>query len=275
MKHYQPLLLEAFRLRAGPFRIRRLRLHRHLDETSGAAPHDHPYAQLLVYLTGQGEQRTATGGHPVRSGTAALFPPHRPHAFRRSGNRRPLCLVVDFDLRGAGRLGEWIGPLPQADLAAVRHALSGLIQLRGAARAAAELREAALVLEIVHRVLPAAGWTPRPEAAKTAVPEVARRARRVLAGPEARREPVGALARRIGYQKDHLNRMLRRAEGMTLGQLRAALRLDEAKRALLQGKPVGAAAAALGWDDANYFTRWFRKQTGLAPRAWRERNRRP
>mgnify|MGYP003705665029 CR=1 FL=1 len=31
---------------------------------------------------------------------------------------------------------------------------------------------------------------------------------------------------------------------------------------------VAEAAARCGFDDPSYFTRWFRRQRGLAPRAW-------
>ena len=266
----QPLLLESLNLQAGPIRVHRLRLNRHIDETAGVTLHAHPYAQLLIYVTGQGEQRcVARPPTAVRSGTAALFPPRTPHAFDPGGSRRPLCLVVDFDFRGAGKLPPWIGLLPQSERAEIGRSLSALVRLREADRAAIRLREAALVLSILERVLPAGGWMPRfhPEGGESAV---LRRTRHLLAGPTGPRISNGELARRLGYQKDYLNRLLRRTAGATLGQLRDARRLEEAKRGLAKGLPVLRVAKEAGWSDANYFTRWFRKQTGLPPSQWRK-----
>jgi len=36
----------------------------------------------------------------------------------------------------------------------------------------------------------------------------------------------------------------------------------------LQGEEIVAAEAA-GFTDQNYFARWFKKQTGVTPMAWR------
>ncbi|HEY8965706.1 MAG TPA: helix-turn-helix domain-containing protein [Candidatus Methylacidiphilales bacterium] len=269
-KGYQPLLLESLSLQAGPIRVHRLRLNRHIEETSVVTPHHHAHAQLLIYVTGRGEQRCAgRTPTPVRSGTAALFPPRAPHSFAPGGARRPLCLVVDFDFRGARRLPPWIGLLPQSERAEIGRALSALVRLKDADRAAIRLREAALVLSILEKVLPAGGWMPRFEAEESEGPLV-RRTRQLLSGRTGPRIANPEIARRLGYQQDYLNRLLRQKAGTTLGQLRNARRLEEAKKALAGGKPIRLVAAETGWTDANYFTRWFRKQTGLPPAAWRK-----
>ncbi|SDT86022.1 AraC family transcriptional regulator, L-rhamnose operon transcriptional activator RhaR [Verrucomicrobium sp. GAS474] len=269
-KGYQPLLLESLHLQAGPIRVHRLRLNRHIEETSVVALHEHPYSQLLIYVTGQGEQRCVDRPPTaVHSGTAALFPPHAAHSFAPGGARRPLCLVVDFDFRGAGKFAPWIGLLPQSERAEIGRSLSALVRLKDADRAAIRLREAALVLSILEKVLPAGGWMPRfqPEGGEGAL---VRRTRQLLASRTGPRISNPELARRLGYQQDYLNRLLQRAAGTTLGQLRDARRLEEAKKALAKGSPVRKAAAETGWADANYFTRWFRKQTGLPPSQWRK-----
>jgi len=269
MKSYQPLLLEALHIRVGPVAIRRLRLNRHSSETSTVRHHHHSHSQLLIYLSGQGAQLAAEASRPIRSGTAALFPSGLPHAFRPLGARRPICLVIDFDFRGAARQSPWIGPLPQADLGEIRRSLSTLIRLRGSDHRGVELQSAALVLGILHRSLQSGGWLPKSPALRSAGSEVIRRTQRLLENPSAASVPVTELARTLGYQKDYLNRLLRQGGGLTLGQLRSAQRLERAKRGLLQGKRVHQVAVEVGWNDANYFTRWFHKQTGQAPLRWR------
>ncbi len=79
------------------------------------------------------------------------------------------------------------------------------------------------------------------------------------------------LAKRVGLQKDYLNRLVRRATGLALGQSRDRELLRAAEAGLRQGHRVAAVASNLGFSDANYFARWFRKQTGLSPSHWRNR----
>jgi AraC-like DNA-binding protein len=44
-----------------------------------------------------------------------------------------------------------------------------------------------------------------------------------------------------------------------------------AEASLRQWHRVAAVAADLGFSDAKYFARWFRKQTGLSPSHWSNR----
>ena len=78
----------------------------------------------------------------------------------------------------------------------------------------------------------------------------------------------GELARKVGLQKDYLNRLVRRSTGLTLGQWRNRELLKACERELARGGRIGEAALNLGFSDANYFSRWFRQQTGMTPRAW-------
>ena len=78
------------------------------------------------------------------------------------------------------------------------------------------------------------------------------------------------LIEKIGLQKDHLNRVLKRECGLTVSQLLSEARLEKAKSLLsdpnLQIQDAGSGA---GFEGRNYFARWFRKQTGQSPRDWR------
>jgi AraC family transcriptional activator of pobA len=80
----------------------------------------------------------------------------------------------------------------------------------------------------------------------------------------------GLVAASLGRSLDHLNRNLRAESGITLGGLLNELRLAEATR-LLRGSDaeIGAVAEAVGMDDQNYFSRWFRRLTGQTPTRWR------
>ena len=67
-----------------------------------------------------------------------------------------------------------------------------------------------------------------------------------------------------------LNRLSKLHFGKTLTDLIADRLIIEAKRELyLTAKPVREIASELGYDDEFYFSRFFRKQTGVSPQTFR------
>jgi AraC-like DNA-binding protein len=80
---------------------------------------------------------------------------------------------------------------------------------------------------------------------------------------------LGKIARELGYHPDHLSRKLKRESGLGLRALRDRVRLEAAQAALRTAPSVAEAASQCGFEDPNYFARWFRRQTGQTPRRWR------
>ena len=80
---------------------------------------------------------------------------------------------------------------------------------------------------------------------------------------------LAQIAREFGYHPDHLNRKLKRESGLGLRVLRDRVRLETAQAALRSTATIAEAASQSGFDDPNYFARWFRRQTGRTPGAWR------
>ncbi len=72
-----------------------------------------------------------------------------------------------------------------------------------------------------------------------------------------------------GYHPDHLSRLVRSETGLNLRALAAQTRLHLAQRLLREHALVRVVAEAAGFPDQNYFARWFKKQTGQSPMAWR------
>ena len=77
-------------------------------------------------------------------------------------------------------------------------------------------------------------------------------------------------ADRLGVTVRHLNACVRRSTGRTAATtLRERIHL-EARRLLLQSSlPVSAIAEQLGFDDAPYFVRFFKRHAGVTPGAFR------
>lgn len=81
---------------------------------------------------------------------------------------------------------------------------------------------------------------------------------------------VGDYAARLGLHPQALNAQLRQQSGKTASTLLHERLLLEARRRLFHTDfGVAEIAFALGFEDASYFSRFFRRQSGQAPAAYR------
>ena len=82
---------------------------------------------------------------------------------------------------------------------------------------------------------------------------------------------IGFYAEKLAVTADRLNDHVKRATGVTAGHLIRQRVLTEAKRQLVfTGATVGEIAYDLAFADPSHFSRFFRKQTGVAPQAFRD-----
>jgi transcriptional regulator GlxA family with amidase domain len=85
---------------------------------------------------------------------------------------------------------------------------------------------------------------------------------------------VNDLAQRLGVTRSTLFRHFRSCYGRSPKQYLLALRLDQAKRLLLQtSASIKEIAAACGFHSAHYLCRVFQRETGVSPRVWQQRHR--
>ncbi|MDA3959357.1 MAG: helix-turn-helix domain-containing protein [Planctomycetota bacterium] len=91
------------------------------------------------------------------------------------------------------------------------------------------------------------------------------------------REPRGSLAtlaQVLGLSVTRAGHVVRELSGSSFTALREQVRLERAQQLLRDDdRPIAAVARAVGIDDPNYFTRYFRAKLGLSPRAWRAQAR--
>lgn len=273
MKNYRPLLIQDLNLQVPGLAIHRLRLNRHLPEARWTA-HRHNHDQLLIYLMGRGQQRIKGALYPARPGTVMHIAPGCEHGFEQLPGRQPLCLVIDLEMearRGVNRVAE---QLTAEQLTETRLRLAALFRHPQVERKEMGLRVGAVVLDVLDIALRALGWLEPASRFSTARHySVARRVERLLEARDGAEVSLRQMAALTGYQHDHLNRLLRAECGLTLGQLRARVRLRRAVALLGERKSVQSTAEAVGILDPNYFARWFRQQTGVSPSAWRRRPR--
>jgi transcriptional regulator GlxA family with amidase domain len=90
-----------------------------------------------------------------------------------------------------------------------------------------------------------------------------------------RETPVAAMAELSGLTDRSFKRRFAKATGMSPMEYVQTLRLEEAKQLLETGDlPVEAVANEVGYEDASFFGRLFRRKVGLTPAQYRKRFRR-
>lgn len=267
MRHFRSLLINKAEIRLSGLRVMAFAVHRHLQEHASIEQHRHRWSQVILYLSGGGQQTFAGGSARVEPGTLVVMPPGVAHAFQRTTERPPLCLMIDFRLAGARRNPAAVCSLNRSEITQVRQNLAYLIKLQAGSGGVLRWESAAAILQTLITLLRAAGWLERLPQPPTTGSTVMGRLLSTL-GPAT---PLRQVVQRSGYQRDHLNRLVKIETGLTLGQLRTQRRLARAKELLSQGMQVANVAEAVGVLDQSYFARWFRRQTGQAPSRWSRR----
>lgn len=257
MLAWSPILIQQIEIHALGFVLRKLQLNRHRE--TEVAPHRHGYAQLILYLSGEGVQTVNQRSRRAVAGDLFVIPAEIPHGFAVAGRSRPLCLVLDYEVNREMRPRFTHRKLPPSTL----NELHGLLA-QVPAKGRLTLAHYPAILAVVARLL-----TPAPESpASDRPPALLEKVSALLHSPTS----LAKVARAAGYHPDHLNRKLKREAGLGLRALRDRLRLEKAQAALCDAPTIGEAASRAGFEDSNYFARWFRQQTELTPTAWLRAN---
>lgn len=258
------LLLQKIDTRVPGIHLMRLRLHRHLPEVDSLETHSHSWSQFLCYLAGTGTLVIRGKEYTVAPGTVAWIPKRHRHGFREALGRRPLCMAFDVRLSPSPTLR--LGRLNHAELAEIRRRLAELSRLKNPSAMESRLQAASLALAILDILFRVLGFLPRHAAP---VPAFIKKFRKLAAQPDLAHTSIAELADLVGYQPDYLNRAFKHATGLTLRQERDAVRLTLAQDNLKVATSIGEAAERSGFDDVNYFSRWFRRHTGKTPSTFR------
>ena len=184
-----------------------------------------------------------------------------------------MCLVIDLEI-SARRVADELRELTQLTASQIAEIRRSLVALAAEVESGQPnpLRQGAAILEITGIVLETAA------ALKKSPRKITQgKSSLDLVNQVMTRRPLSewrpeSLAMATGIQRDVLNRSMKRECGLTLGQWLAAVRLELAKKMLTEtGHEIQDIGAAAGFEDRNYFARWFRRQTGLSPSQWRRR----
>ena len=88
--------------------------------------------------------------------------------------------------------------------------------------------------------------------------------------PELR---VGEVADAVFLTPTYLSNLFKKQVGMTIGQYITSCRIEHAKKLLKDPRyKFYDISEIIGYNDANYFARAFRKSTGMTPSEWRKQH---
>jgi AraC-like DNA-binding protein len=112
-------------------------------------------------------------------------------------------------------------------------------------------------------------------AIQSGAPTAVERFRLLVERDFAHSHRVSAYSARVNLTPGHLTALCRERLGRSASSvIRERLVLEAKRRLLYTEQRAFAIAAELGFADASYFGRFFRRETGLTPRQFRERRRR-
>lgn len=247
--------------------VHRLQLNRHLRETRGE-DHCHPYHQVLVYLSGAGHQRLGEQWHEVKAGSVLWIEANTVHHFERNKSRDPLCLVMDFTLdESSYGIPHPCFLLHHSQFSEIKARLSALfLKTHNTSEPWKSVKAASVMLDLLQFLAFIILQKP-----KDGMGKLQQSLTNLLLKPENALLNLQQISKLTGYQQDHLNRLLKAECGLTLGNLRSKLRLQSAQDGILKGLPMQKVAEGLGILDPNYFSRWFKQQTGMTPSIWRRK----
>jgi AraC family transcriptional activator of pobA len=243
--------------------------------------------QVLLIERGGGEMTFEAAQLPFTAPAAILVPPTTAHGFRFQADITD-GWVVSFTEDVADALGDQsgealarlkavaAGPLvPLADPGEAKR-LSALCadlhEESSLAREGYRLALRALLALIALEVLRLAVSRARSGAVTlTRADARVEELRRLLDQHFRHERLISFYAEKLNMTPDRLNDHVKRAAGVTAGHMIRQRVLTEAKRQLVfTNQAIHEIAYDLAFSDPSHFTRFFRKQTGMTPQAFRE-----
>lgn len=237
---------------------------------------EHGHWALSFVREGSVETLTRGQRHAAPGGTVMIHPPSLPYAEYAEVPGTHEWIVFECDARpGLALFRRYpVAPVvPLAEPGAFSALFDPLLRAwEGPPSAARDMHVSALALQILALVLEsweASGSPPRPPALMTAqdrfsglVVYLSQNLHRKLG-----RDDIAAFAH---LQPNYLDRVFRRTYGASPMQMLRDLRLQRARHLLESSDHTVAAVAEMcGFEEAGYFTRVFRQQTGRTPSEYR------
>ncbi len=228
------------------------------------AAHSHPFWELVINIEGEGLFTAGGRDHLFRRGSVACVPPGVEHKKRSRESFR------DIWVQCSG-----VSELDNTDVSLVEDNAGGeitaLMSMLWAVRCRQEPNYVtvaeALLESVVQMVISRLDR-------KTPDPNVERIVNRIIAGFQDPDFSLDACLSGSGYCADHMRRRFREEMGRGPHEYLTDLRIKTAKKLLMaRGNTqhtVADIAGMVGFSDVCYFSRLFKKATGVSPGKYTE-----
>jgi len=227
--------------------------------------HDEPHLCLLVQ--GGFRERDRRRSRAVGPGTIRISAAGDQHDLAFTRGSRCLVILVQPPLAtDLPRFRDLRMFLHDRGVAALLRRL--VVELERPAHAASPLAIETLILELLAR-----GGQPSGRARRTHTPPVwLQRVRETVAHAGSQPIDVGALARVAGRHPVYVARAFRQWYGMGVADFARTVRIERARRQLLQSDwSLARIAAETGYADQSHLTRSLRRRLGMTPAMLRRR----
>lgn len=186
----------------------------------------------------------------------------------------------EFLFRAPRQIADWnLAERPFLDLsknADARAALDSVVIEYSIGNEESRLRAGALLAAAIISISRAARSLSQSDELQRVGPDAARRVERARALLEdvEKNLSIESVAATIGWSGDHLRRTFRAVYAVSPASFQNAVRLERARLQLRDDQyAVAEVAAFCGFDNAEYFARWFKTESGLTPRQFRALSR--
>ena len=227
--------------------------------------HVHPFWEMILTIEGTGVQIAGGQELPFHPGSVLLIPPQVPHGtVSEEGCREISISFYDFIPLGEGRLLR----LQDDEKGHLRYLAEWIIQTLQATDESTPSLTDALLLSLYQTL---AGLARDP----AGVPAEVLRLQTLLAEQMDDADlDVGAVMDSLGYSRGYLRRIFREVTGMPRLAWLNHRRIETAKQLFRQYPEVLTVrqiGTMIGFADPYYFSKLFKKQTGISPTAYRQR----
>jgi AraC-like DNA-binding protein len=245
-----------------------------LDEPDRHEALEKPGAHLFWVQSGKGTLEVPGRSYSLRSGPRAwLVDMKKPRTYAPVPGAR----IVNAGFRfGGPELESWreqLGDdnefaLEKKDFELIRKATQRLMQLVRRRPAGYEWEVHVQITEVLGRLLNARHVF---SASQLEVPAALRRAVSLVMADPSRDWHVPELAKAAGASRSSLQRLFKIYQQESIHEFLQRTRLDRARQLLCDDRlAVKEISARLNFSSEFYFSRFFRKKTGLSPRAFRQ-----
>ena len=224
-------------------------------------PHTHDVSEIILVTEGEGVRTVDNAQLSFHPGSIIIIPPNVPHQSHSDGEYMEIFIQADQPIPLAGNSNRDVIVLEDDEENAVSTLMKMMLYryIKGGKNDATLSLMFDLVIQLLNEKCVALQQDP-------VVEEVCRLLALHYNDPQF---SVSSLFETTGYNKDHIRRRFISVRGVTPSEYLTQLRIKHAKRLLKRKNELQLSVADIGemcgYYDPHYFSRIFKKETGVTP----------